>query len=55
MAAREAGGLGGRAVGGAIVYYEDFRRGETRLVQVLDNTAERRGQALLFVVSGDYD
>ena len=55
VASREFGGLGGRAVGGAIVYNQDFHKGEARLVEILDNPVKGGGEALLFVVGGDYD
>ena len=55
MPKRELGGLGSRSVAGAVVYNEDFRKGEARLVQVLDNPVEGGGKPLLFVVRRDYD
>jgi hypothetical protein len=55
MAKRELGGLGGRGVARAVVYNEDFGKGEMGLVQIFDDPVEGGGEALLFVIRGNYD
>jgi hypothetical protein len=55
MANCELRGLGGRGVARSVVYNEDFGKREARLVQILDDTVEGGGEALLFVVRGNYD